>query len=339
LVERALTPRTKAIIVQHTFGIAADMDAFLAIGRRYGLPIIEDGAHAIGARCDGRLLGLFGLAAFFSTQETKMMDTCNGGFVVTTDRQLASAVRRVQEEAAHLPEEEARDCVLRWCYNAAVASHPRLSARLLPLTLLALRAPVPMLTRLLTVGTQRYASELASEFYEPYPLRLPDLLAYAGLLQLQRIEEDVAHRRALAAFLEAHLPALGARILDYDHMRVQPSWVRFPFIVPSRAPWLEATRRSALTAGFWLSDPCHPEGTDWRRVQYCAGSCPNAEYLSKHILNVPVDRRVRLHHLRQWLKLCRATLHTAAAHSCSAGDGDSSTQDSGTNGLLEPPTA
>ena len=74
-VEKAITSRTKAILAQHTFGIPCDMEALLDISAHTGIPIIEDGAHAIGGRWKGELLGNLGYAGFFSTQATKMLRT------------------------------------------------------------------------------------------------------------------------------------------------------------------------------------------------------------------------------------------------------------------------
>ncbi len=76
--ERALTPRTKALVLQHTFGIPADIDGAVALARRHGLEIIEDCVHALGATYDGKQVGGFGRAAFFSTEETKTISTTMG---------------------------------------------------------------------------------------------------------------------------------------------------------------------------------------------------------------------------------------------------------------------
>ena len=70
--EELITPKTKAIVVQHTFGVPVDMDAACALAERHGLFLIEDCVHALGARFRGRPIGSFGIASFFSTEETKI---------------------------------------------------------------------------------------------------------------------------------------------------------------------------------------------------------------------------------------------------------------------------
>ena len=59
-IEAAITPRTRAILVSHTFGRPADMDSILKISERHGLPVIEDACEAIGAECRGRKAGCHG---------------------------------------------------------------------------------------------------------------------------------------------------------------------------------------------------------------------------------------------------------------------------------------
>jgi perosamine synthetase len=96
-VEAAVTMRTRAIVAVHLNGHPADMAALLRIGRRHGLPIIEDTAQAIGARCAGHVTGTLGLAGCFSFWEDKIITTAGeGGAVVTDDDGVAARIRRLR---------------------------------------------------------------------------------------------------------------------------------------------------------------------------------------------------------------------------------------------------
>ncbi|MFH1859640.1 MAG: DegT/DnrJ/EryC1/StrS family aminotransferase [bacterium] len=70
-IETKITPKTKAIIAQHTFGLPADMDLILDISRKHNLMVIEDCAPAMGATYKGKKVGTLGDAAFFSTTVVK----------------------------------------------------------------------------------------------------------------------------------------------------------------------------------------------------------------------------------------------------------------------------
>jgi perosamine synthetase len=91
-IERAITPRTRAICPVHLFGLVADMDMIRAIADRHGLIVVEDACQAHGATFRGRMAGSFGHGAF-SLYATKNMTTAEGGFVTTNDDKLADWLR------------------------------------------------------------------------------------------------------------------------------------------------------------------------------------------------------------------------------------------------------
>jgi dTDP-4-amino-4,6-dideoxygalactose transaminase len=93
-VESVMTPRTKAILVVHLFGLPARMDPMLAIAARHGIPVIEDACQAIGARLDGRPAGGMGALGCFSFFPSKNLGGFgDGGLVTTNDDELAEAAR------------------------------------------------------------------------------------------------------------------------------------------------------------------------------------------------------------------------------------------------------
>ncbi len=93
-VERAITPATRAIVVVHLFGLAADMDALHQMATRAGVPLIEDAAQAIGATYRGRIVGGLGLAGCFSFFPSKNLGAFgDAGLVTTNDAAFAHEVR------------------------------------------------------------------------------------------------------------------------------------------------------------------------------------------------------------------------------------------------------
>lgn len=91
-VEAAITPRTRAIIAVHLYGNLCDMDALLAIGERYGIPVVEDAAEAIGSVWYGKRAGSMGVFSTFSFHGTKTVTTGEGGMFVTRDADLYEKV-------------------------------------------------------------------------------------------------------------------------------------------------------------------------------------------------------------------------------------------------------
>ncbi|MEU4366917.1 DegT/DnrJ/EryC1/StrS family aminotransferase [Micromonospora chersina] len=86
--EAAITPQTRAILVVHAYCSAADIDAFVALSERTGIPIIEDCSQAHGAEWNGRKVGTFGTIGAFSLQQTKVLTCGEGGITITDSPEL-----------------------------------------------------------------------------------------------------------------------------------------------------------------------------------------------------------------------------------------------------------
>ncbi|WP_039792703.1 DegT/DnrJ/EryC1/StrS family aminotransferase, partial [Pseudomonas agarici] len=91
-VEAAITVNTKAIVAVHLYGNLCDMDRLLEIGQRYGIPVIEDAAEAIGSEYHGKRAGSMGTFGSFSFHGTKTLTTGEGGMFVTNDAALYEKV-------------------------------------------------------------------------------------------------------------------------------------------------------------------------------------------------------------------------------------------------------
>jgi dTDP-4-amino-4,6-dideoxygalactose transaminase len=120
-IERAVTRRTRAIIVVHLFGMPADLGPILALARRRGLKLIEDCAQAPGARYRGRRVGTLGDCGVFSFQESKHIATGEGGMLLTRDPEIARRAQMVRNHGEMiLPTDVRRSYtthILGWGYR------------------------------------------------------------------------------------------------------------------------------------------------------------------------------------------------------------------------------
>jgi perosamine synthetase len=96
-IERAITPRTKAIVTVDLYGAVPDMDAVSAVASAHGIPIIEDAAQAIGSRWHGQLAGTFGDVSTFSFHGTKTVTTGEGGMILTDRDDLFEVISRQRD--------------------------------------------------------------------------------------------------------------------------------------------------------------------------------------------------------------------------------------------------
>jgi perosamine synthetase len=97
-VERAITPRTRAILAVHTFGVPADMAPLLAMAQKHGLRVIEDACEAIGAEYGGQRVGGLADLGVFAFYPNKPITTGEGGIVTTRDAGVADTIRALRNQ-------------------------------------------------------------------------------------------------------------------------------------------------------------------------------------------------------------------------------------------------
>jgi perosamine synthetase len=119
LLEQAITARTRAIVVVHTFGCPAELPSILQIARRHRLFVIEDACEAIGAEYEGQKVGALGDVGVFAFYPNKQITTGEGGAVVTNDLEVARKVRKLRNQG--------RDDSTEWFQHTELGYNYRIS--------------------------------------------------------------------------------------------------------------------------------------------------------------------------------------------------------------------
>jgi dTDP-4-amino-4,6-dideoxygalactose transaminase len=100
-IEAAITPRTKAVLPVHLYGLPFDVDAIAAVCQKHNLPFVEDAAQAHGAKYKGRTVGTFGAVSCFSFYPAKNLGACGeGGALVTNDNALTARAKSLREHGS-----------------------------------------------------------------------------------------------------------------------------------------------------------------------------------------------------------------------------------------------
>jgi dTDP-4-amino-4,6-dideoxygalactose transaminase len=237
-VEAAITPRTRAIVPVHLFGLSVDIDSLAAVaGNR---PIVEDACQAVGAACHGRSVGTLGTAACFSFYPSKNLGGFgDGGFVTTMDGALAGQVRRLRHHGQDGP-----------YYHTAVGGNFRLDA----LQAAVLRVKLRYLSGWNDARRRRAASY--ARLFEAHNLtdviRLP--IEPAGLRHVyHQYVIRTARRDALKAHLESH--GIGTAVYYPVPLHRQPCFSDFGYAAGD-FPQAERAAEEALAL------PIYPELTD-----------------------------------------------------------------------------
>lgn len=199
LVERAITPRTKAIMPTHFAGLPVDMERLYTIAERHGLRVIEDAALAIGSSWRGRRIGSFGDLTVFSFHPNKNMTSIEGGALVLNDEAEAREVEVLRFHGITRRPDGTRDVA----FPGGKFNLPDVNARI----------GLGQLARLEEFNTRR--RELVADYFRLFPSEPPCLLPHPGhpgdeaghswnlfapLLPLDRMRMD---RQQFRAALEA----------------------------------------------------------------------------------------------------------------------------------------
>jgi len=218
LVERAITPRTRAILCVHQLGMPCDLGQLVAIGRRYGLPIIEDAACAAGSEMlwDGRWEKIgkpHGDVACFSFHPRKLITTGDGGMLTTRNASWDRRFRLLRQHGMTVP-----DTVRHRAAQVIVESYELLG----------------------------------------YNYRLTDLQAAVGRAQLGRLPELIRERRVSAARYRTLLGQLPGVVAPHEPDWARSNWQSFAVRLPENSDQLAvmqymldrgiATRRGVMCA-------------------------------------------------------------------------------------------
>ena len=289
-LEAALSPRTRVILAQHTYGYPCEMDAILDIASRRGIPVVEDCCLALGSTYRGRICGTFGLAAYWSFQWNKPFTTGIGGMVTTSDDALAARIRAVCEAKLQPPSSKAALMLAlqRMVYRALI--YPRTTAL------------ATALFRWLTHKGLVVGSSAEAEFSPVMPdgffTGASAGQARAGLRQMRRLDENLAHRRAMRKVYDDLLREAGWTVPAIPEA-LDPILVRYPVRVADKARAIAEAPGRHVELGTWFECPLHPIETPLEKYDYSGGLCPVAEKACRETVNLPMHPRASVRTARR----------------------------------------
>jgi perosamine synthetase len=285
-VEKAITPKTRAVICQHTFGIPAQTEVLRSLCDKHSLFLIEDCAHIMPDKKGPYAITRLGDALFFSFGRDKAISGITGGAVLSRDQELSTMLKREAEKAGSLSPLEIGALLL---YPLVYALGRPFYAMKIGKVFLALCGRLGLLRPLAT--KQEKAGTMT-----PRLRMLPNAFASLALAQLNRLEEINAHRRMLTAYyLQQGLargwfrpdPATGESALPLDVGHDLPLQ-KFPLFLRGA----ESLRRKLKAWNIhlhdgWTACVICPPGTALEAAQYVPGTDPEAEEACERIFSLP----------------------------------------------------
>ncbi|HLD25686.1 MAG TPA: aminotransferase class I/II-fold pyridoxal phosphate-dependent enzyme [Candidatus Andersenbacteria bacterium] len=272
-VAARITPRTKAIIVQHTFGIPGPIAELQALATQHKLILIEDLAHALGGNYQNQPLGTLGDATILSFGRDKTISSVFGGAVICGDQKVIARLAAAQASLSYPPAQWVAQQLLhplvvpvlnRLYFTAGLGKVLLVAAQKLHLLSLA-------------VSASEKRGQKPSHVHYRFAPALAPLLQH----QLRKLTAFTAHRRRLARHYAAALPHRFS-----EQQLSEAAWLRFPLLLKNRDQVFRAARQRKMLLGDWYTSPVTP-GVSPNISHYQPGSCPVAEEVSREIINLP----------------------------------------------------
>ena len=283
-IEKAVTPRTKAILAQHTFGQACDIEGILEIARKHNLRVIEDCAHALGASLNGKKLGTFGDTAFVSTDHTKIISTSVGGIALCEKNEIGEHLKAIQRVSSPLP----------WFDRIRIFFQYTILSFFYRPGVYWLAGIVPTLAY--WFGLCFYFKD-EMKIYKPsrYPARLANFQAFLGWHEMNNLEWNINHRRRIAS---------AYNVLFAKSQPLDPggAYLRYCFLVEAPETWNRKIGKY-FAVGDWFCSVAHGRRENLEMIGYKPGSCPVAEDVIRHIINFPTHDRINLNAVERLRKL------------------------------------
>ncbi len=284
-LKRKITKNSKAVMIQHTFGWPAKIDEILNITQQNNLVLIEDCAHSLGARYDSRKVGTFGDIAFFSFGRDKIISSVFGGMVITNNVQLAQKTKEFQEKIKYPSN--------FWIFQQLL--HPVLmNLIILPTYSILGKFLLFLLQRFHLLSKAVHWKEKRGEIPEYFPKKIPNALAILSLNQFKKLERFNRHRKEISKFYEENLTGFN---LPFKRGRADREviFMKYPILVKNSDKIIkEARKKNIILDDGWRKSVVVPPDTRIEEMKYIKGSCPQAENIAEHILNLPTHINISI---------------------------------------------
>ncbi|WP_208596329.1 DegT/DnrJ/EryC1/StrS family aminotransferase [Desulfovermiculus halophilus] len=282
-LQNKITDHTQAIVVQHTFGIPANMDAIQNIASYYDLPVIEDCCHTFMTKYKGNLVGSLGLGAFYSFEWGKPVVAGVGGGIEINDENIREKVK--EDYLSYQQPGFVTQGKIELQYQAF-----RLLYR--P----SLYWPVRTLFHKLGdlgLAESNYNPVGKNNISKDFQLKMTKGVKHRLEKYLKSVEKISAHSRWAS---DQYQQNIVSRLVSLPNVSEDCDTVfaRYPLLAKNKQDLLAKAKKAGVELAEWYATPVHPlSGQELPLVHYTEGSCPNAEKLCKEVVSLPVHLRVR----------------------------------------------
>ncbi|MFA6252606.1 MAG: DegT/DnrJ/EryC1/StrS family aminotransferase [Candidatus Paceibacterota bacterium] len=292
-IDQKITEKTKAIIVQHTFGLPCDIDKIKDICLRRKIILIEDCAHALGAKYDGKYCGTFGDFSFFSFGRDKVVSSVYGGMLIVNNKDYAEKIANFREKIEYPTK--------KWIIQQLL--HPIIT-NLLVLPFYDSKIGKGVMAFSLNKGILSKAvteNENKGILPDYFPKKMPSALSSLALIQVQKLERYNIWRKGVVDFYKMELQGYeNLFCFNSINPKKEPIYMRFPLIINNSEELIEVFKKQNIYLNDgWRESVIVPPKTDKNVMKYRNGQCLTAEVICGKIISLPTHIRLTANDIKR----------------------------------------
>jgi len=277
-VRSAISPKTKAIICQNTYGLSVELEEICEIATEFGITTIEDCTHGFGGTYNGQPNGVSCDAAIFSTQWNKPHSTGIGGFATTKNENIKLALERTNKEliAPNLMETLQLRCLV-------AARHHLLNEKSY-WTLVKLYRWLS--SKNFVVGSSSPVElggvSLPANYFKGHTT----FQSNEGLKGLKSLQGTIQRRTHISSQYTDFLSGLGKNCVEAKY-NGNHSFLKYPLLVNDRTTFQQIAENNRIVLGEWFTSPLHPVEGNLDRWHLNIRDFPTAGFAARHVVNLP----------------------------------------------------
>jgi len=274
------TKNVKAVVIQHTFGIVADVEKIVEISKKYNLIVIEDCCHSYNSEYKGKKVGSFSDASFYSFEWGKPISLGLGGAAQVKNQQMLDRLKLQYNSLSNPPlSAEFQLFIQRIAFFILYS----------PRTYWTVKRLYHFFSKYGIIKGNHSSCEINQRSKE-FDYKISRILKYKIIKKLNRLSLFEEKSQKVVSVYEQNLVELTGvkkiKILPES----KPIYVRYPLWVSNKEKTSSLAYENKVEIASWYSSPVHPYVDDQlTSVGYQMGSCPNAEQSSKHIISLPLS--------------------------------------------------
>jgi len=264
---KKITPLSKVLIIQHSFGHPDNLEKIQSFCRQHKLILIEDCAHCLGVNYQNKPLGSFGDASFFSFGRDKVISSVWGGALLVKDKSIYQKINQtkfINKNIFWVSQQLLYPSIIFLVTNLYSF-----------LSIGKIIHYISQITGLITKAVSFQDKNLIDTPFYSYP----NQLAILALNQLNKLDLILEKRRYLAKSY--------SQIFDQKYYP-DSGYLRYSLVIKDKSNFKNLLKKSNIIAGDWYYQPVIPD-INLTRFGYTKNSCPNAELISQSMLNLPTN--------------------------------------------------